>query len=326
VSLARLALFVSWFAAGCAAADVDSLDKCSRTSCDDQTVTGTVGAGLGVTGTPTSTTGSGGRAGAAGAGGNDAAADAGSDAGRSSSTSGGAGGATGGSGTGSGGSSGSGDDAGSDAATRDAPKEVTTVDAGPDPTARCPSNVDFNNFTATTEHGMPQNGPTSTDLCPDGQALVGYGLSATTPSNFTTAIMSKIEPSCGKLAVAADGSGCKIVVSPGAALPTRGRYSNGATKQTCPRDQIIVTFKGRSGRDIDQLGFGCAPLEVTRVGSDYRVSLGSVTSLGTVGGTGGSAFQDGCPSGRVAVGNKITDENGFIGAFGLICASITLVP
>jgi hypothetical protein len=173
---------------------------------------------------------------------------------------------------------------------------------------------------------MPQNGPTSTDLCPDGQALIGYALSATKPSNFPSSLVSKIEPSCGKIAIVSERTGCKIVTSPGAALPARGRYSNGATMQACPPNQIVVAFKGRSGRDTDQLGFGCAPLELTKVGSEYRATVGSITFLGTVGGTGGSAFEDGCSSNRVAIGNKITDENGFIGAFGLVCASATFAP
>src|SRR5262249_37520562 len=162
------------------------------------------------------------------------------------------------------------------------------------------------NPNSTTQHGMPGNGPTSTDLCPNGQALVGYRLSAVTPSNFMTALVSKIEPSCGTISIASDPMGCKIVVSPGASLPTRGRYSNGReTVQRCPPDQIIVAFKGRSGRDTDQLGFGCAALELTKVNSSYRATVGTITFLGTVGGSGGSAFQDGCPSDQVAIGNKI---------------------
>src|SRR5439155_19511978 len=112
-----------------------------------------------------------------------------------------------------------------DAGRRDA---IATTDVGLDPTVRCPSGISLTNVTSTTQHGMPSNGPTSTDICPDGQALVGYGLSATTPSNFNTALVSRIEPSCGVIAITSDQAGCKFAVSPGANLPTRGRFSNGA--------------------------------------------------------------------------------------------------
>jgi hypothetical protein len=202
-----------------------------------------------------------------------------------------------------------------------------TADAGPNPTAQCPTTIAFTNTFSTIQHGMPQNGPTSTDVCPDGQALVGYALSSVTPSNFTTALVSKIDPSCGTISVVSNQSDCRIVLSPGDSLPTRGSHANGPpTVQNCPADQVVVAFKGRSGRDTDQLGFGCAPLEVIKVGTSFRISVGAVTFLGTVGGSGGSSFQDACPSGQVAIGNKTSEENGFIGSFGLVCATPTLTP
>jgi hypothetical protein len=307
--------------------DVESFDLCTRQVCEEpddggssatSATSGRVTIGP-ATGGP-ATTGSGGRGGAAGAGGSAGGIDSGlTDSSRTT----GAGGTGGGSGSGSGGASG----AGSSEPPPDAPRDATgTMDAGPDPTAQCPSSLSFTGVNATTEHGMPQNGPTSTDVCPDGQILVGYRLSATTPSNFNTALVSRIEPSCGTLSIAPDQVGCKFVVSAGARLPTRGQFSNGSVAQNCPPNQVIVAFKGRSGRDTDQLGFGCAPLEITKVNTSFRTTVGAVTFLGTVGGTGGSFFQDGCPSNQVAIGNKITDENGFIGAFGLVCASITLAP
>jgi hypothetical protein len=310
-------LLVPWLAAGCAVYDLDSLDQCTRTSCDDSaadapnaaTSATSATSSTSSTGPHGSVTGSGGPGVTVGGGGS------GLDAG--------AGGAGGANGTGSGGASGTNEDAGIEA--RDAPPEATaTMEAGP--TTRCPSAISLANSISTAQHGMPANGPTSTDVCPDGQALVGYGLSATTPSNFPTAIMSKIEPACGAISIASDSTGCNVVISSGANLPARGRYSSGAVMQRCPSNQIIVAFAGRAGRDTDQLSFGCAPLAITKVDESYRVSVGSVTFLGAVGGNGGSAFQDGCPSGAVATGNKITDENGFIGAFGLVCASIAAVP
>jgi hypothetical protein len=305
--------------AGCAVYDPDSLDLCSRTNCEDPTAHAGSTTTAATSGPATSgpvTSGSGGRSATSGVGGTGGSSvvDSGSDGSRSS----GSGGAAG---------TGSGDDAAPEVSPMDAPRDTAvTTDSGPDPTAQCPSRLSLSDVTSTAQHGMPQNGPTSTDLCPSGQVLVGYALSATTPSNFTTALVSKIEPSCGVLSIVPDRTSCKIVVSPGASLPVRGRFSNGATVQRCPPDHVVVAFRGRSGRDTDQLGFGCAPLEIIKVNASYRVNVGGVTYLGTVGGTGGSAFQDGCPADKVAIGNKITDENGFIGAFGLVCASMTLVP
>jgi hypothetical protein len=318
----------SCFAVSCVIYDADTLDMCTRTQCDvapdPPADAGPAPVGSTTGGYPTTTTtssstsssGTGGR-GTAGAGGSPF------DAGRTTST--GAGGAAG-SGTGTGGAAGSTAGSGGGAFDAGTPDATPISDSGRDPTAQCPSTISFVNLVSTAQHGMPQNGPTSTDICPSGQALIGYGLSAIRPSNFTTDLVSKIEPSCGVLAIKPDQGGCKIVVSPGANLPTRGRYSNGATVQTCPSNQVIVAFKGRSGRDLDQIGFGCATVNIIKVNGSYRADVGAITFLGTVGGTGGSAFQDGCPSNQIAVGNKITDENGFIGAFGLVCATPSLLP
>jgi hypothetical protein len=302
--------------AGCTIYDVDTLDLCTRVECDPVEDGGRMPIPSSTTSSTTTTAGAGGSTGGS-------AVDAGRDDGNRTT---GATVTTTGAGPGSGGASGSGSGSGGappDAATRDAPP---TSDAGPDPTAQCPSRISFSGTTSTAQHGMPQNGPTATDICPAGQALVSYALSAILPSNFMTPILGKIEPSCGAIAIVPDQGVCKIVVSPGSNLPTRGTHSNGATVERCPPNQIVVAFKGRSGRDTDQLSFGCAPLEVNKVNGSFRANIGAITFLGSVGGNGGSAFQDGCPSGQIAIGNKITDENGFIAAFGLVCATPILSP
>jgi len=325
---ARLAICASCLGVSCIIYDADTLDYCTRTQCDPAPdppadagppPVGATTGGYATGATTGPASGTGGR-GAGSAGGNAGRGGASAGSGGSTITV----SATTGSGTGGSSAAGAGGGgAGRDAGTPDA---TPTDDGGPGPTGRCPSAISLVNSTSTAQHGMPQNGPTSTDICPSGQVLIGYGLSATRPSNFTTDIVSKIEPSCGTISVKPDQGACKIVVSPGDNLPARGRYSNGATIQSCPSNQVIVAFKGRSGRDVDQLGFGCAPLDIILVNQSYRAKIGAITFLGTVGGTGGSAFQDGCPSDQIGVGNKITDENGFIGAFGLVCATPVLAP
>ena len=45
--------------------------------------------------------------------------------------------------------------------------------------------------------------------------------------------------------------------------------------QTCPTDQIVVGFSGRSGADVDQIVVLCAPLTISGASPTFTLSVGS---------------------------------------------------
>jgi hypothetical protein len=116
-----------------------------------------------------------------------------------------------------------------------------------------------------------------------------------------------------------------VTAAPEAPLPTRGTTGTVTFNQTCPDNQVVVGFQGRSSLVLDQVGFICAPLTISRVGTRYSLALGSTTELTSAGGTGGTAFVEPCPDGQIARGTNVTIYGaGFVGAFGLICGMPSL--
>jgi len=89
----------------------------------------------------------------------------------------------------------------------------------------------------------------------------------------------------------------------------------------CPSDQMVVGFRGRSGSDIDQLVFLCAPLAISGASPNFVLSIGPTTESTPLGGPGGNPFNPiQCPAGQVAIGDE--GRAAFtINAFGLLCAA-----
>jgi hypothetical protein len=87
----------------------------------------------------------------------------------------------------------------------------------------------------------------------------------------------------------------------------------------------VVAIEGRSGSLLDQLNVGCAPVGLASVASSYQLTVGAVTWLVAVGGTGGGAFSRSCPPGQVVTGSDI--HAGLdVDAFGIFCSAPVLLP
>jgi hypothetical protein len=255
--------------------------------------------------------GSAGSSGAAGAGGSAGGASGMPDAGQAGA---GIGGASG-SGAGGGASGAGGTSAGAGGASGG------KVDAGVDSGPICPAGVSVSGQNATPGHGARDiTDVLYTDTCPQGQVTIGYTGYVDTRA---PASVGRIQTLCGTLSVTSTGS-CQVTATPQAPLPMRGTVGTLMFDETCPANQVVVGFQGRSSVVLDQVGFLCAPLTISRAGTRYTLAIGSTTATPRAGGTGGTAFVEPCPDGQIARGTNVTIYGGFVGAFGLICGTPAL--
>src|SRR5262249_7603583 len=129
---------------------------------------------------------------------------------------------------------------------------------------------------------------------------------------------------CGRLSV----SGMVTFVvntTQGETLSTIGTAATTSQTRMCPANQMVVGFAFRSATLIDGLSFVCAPLVISGASPNFSLSVGSQTTLMTLGGSGGSPFPAiSCPSGQVAVGDLGRGDGG-IDAFGLLCSAPSLI-
>jgi hypothetical protein len=167
-------------------------------------------------------------------------------------------------------------------------------------------------------------GPSYTDDCPAGQVVRGYAgeiLNSTANGG-----LDWLQVLCGTLSVVNTGSSCEVVVSAGTTLPMRGNaVGDPPLQQTCPANQVVVGFHGRSGDWIDQFAVDCAPLVITKFGASYQVSQGPVTSYPATQGNpaGGSPYADLCPSDQAAGGTVIRLRVTYPNQIALSCTSVT---
>jgi hypothetical protein len=90
---------------------------------------------------------------------------------------------------------------------------------------------------------------------------------------------------------------------------------------TCPNDEVVVGFYGRSGLILDQLGLVCGALSI----EGTSVIVEETVSIGPFGGNGGSPFGEGCPAGQIARGNDLMVTDGaWVNAFALVCGEPSL--
>ena len=204
-----------------------------------------------------------------------------------------------------------------------APDAYRPVDAALPDTASTPDApsalvVSFSAGSDTAQRGSPLGGTAYSDVCPAGQALVGFVGSI----RSTTGYHGKIAAKCGVATLVTGGGAPGISVSAGDTLPTRGLIGSAAWERTCPENQLIVGFGGRAGHMVDQLVFRCAALVVAP--DDYAITRGATTDLDPVGGSGGTRFdQTDCPPPQVGIGAIMRAGDG-IDAFGLRCGVPTV--
>jgi len=198
--------------------------------------------------------------------------------------------------------------------------DLTMMSSPPDLTAPPPDlripTVTFTGANATTRYGNASGGNPYEDACPAGQALIGYSGALQAVGTY----IGQLTAMCGVVTLAPATTGYIAHVSSGQTLPTHGIFTAAPFTRTCPADQVIVGFGGRSGALVDQLVFRCAPLAV---GADLSLTIGAGTDLSPAGGNGGNAFaQTNCPAGQVATVSRPRAGDG-LDAFGLACSTVT---
>lgn len=193
-------------------------------------------------------------------------------------------------------------------------------DAGTDACPACPFPVAVSGATPTTQHGGT-TGTAYADTCPPDQAVIGYQGYLTPPSVGLT-LVGGIQTLCGALAVNGPPP-APLTTSAGAVLPMRGTSQVSPWTQTCPPDQVVVAFGGSAGIAVDQLAFTCAPWTATSAAAGATLTMGTPVPLGAAGGDGGTAYQDSCPPGEIALGSNLRAGE-WVDAFGLLCGTPTL--
>ena len=172
--------------------------------------------------------------------------------------------------------------------------------------------------TDTVQRGQ-QNGTPFDDVCPAGQALIGFAGAL----DAVGGAHGQIAGRCGTLSVAPAGAGFEVRVATGASLPTRGANDDAPWTRPCAANQVVVGFAGRSGALLDQLTFRCAPLTITASGASWTVAVAAATDLAPIGGSRGTAFaQTDCAAGQIAAVARIRAGDS-VDAFGLGCRTPT---
>jgi hypothetical protein len=197
----------------------------------------------------------------------------------------------------------------------DAGREASPPEAG---CPNCPVSVVWSNPSTTEQRGMPEGVPFD-DTCPDDQAIIGFAGSI---NNVGVLLVSSIQTLCGQLVIA-NVDATEVSVLPGATLDERGIPSGASWTQMCPRDQMVVGFWGRSGRSLDQVGFDCAGVRVSR-STPFDFVLTVDTTISELsppnGGDGGNPFRALCTPGQIARTANINAGN-WVNAFALTCAT-----
>ncbi len=166
--------------------------------------------------------------------------------------------------------------------------------------------------------GMP-----FTQSCAANEVVIGYAGTVDAPDSSMTQLRS-FRATCASLSVSGDTTFVVHTIAK-ETLPEVGTMPGPVAKSAaCAADQIVVGFRGRSGSDVDDIVFRCAPLTISGSSPNFTLSIGPVSELPPLGGLGGNPFNPiDCPAGQVAVGDE--GRAAFtINAFGLLCAAVSL--
>jgi hypothetical protein len=205
----------------------------------------------------------------------------------------------------------------------DLPRDLAPLDLDPPEVApdlgAPPPVITLGPSTLAGLHGTKMGNTISDDRCPAGQALIGYRGTSGLLQNMGTPVVTSLAAQCGILAVDST-SPAAVTVAPGATFAARGMRTGQTITAVCPANQVVVTFDGRAGSFLDQLRIGCARLTIeSGSGGTLAVKIGVVTRLSPLGGTGGEAFEDGCPAGQIATGHRLEALN-VVDSLALACA------
>jgi hypothetical protein len=183
----------------------------------------------------------------------------------------------------------------------------------------CPSGISLSGQTMLPLAGTATGAPW-TDVCPPGQAIIGY-LGSTSGG-----VIEMLQTLCGQLSIAALAGSCEVQVSAGAMMPARGNATpKSPWTLQCPANQIAVGCSGQAAGRVNQLSLDCAPLVLSPSGGSYSLTVGNITQLAPMGGNNATPFHNSCPVGDVANGQLISAYN-LIQGFQLFCTTPTVAP
>jgi hypothetical protein len=196
---------------------------------------------------------------------------------------------------------------------------LAAADAGP-PCSSCSFPVAVSGASPTAQQGG-DGGTAYTDTCPANQVVIGFQGFLTLPSAGLT-LIEGLQAVCGQLS-AQGPSPARMTASVGAMLPIRGASLGSPWTLMCPSDEVVVGFAGRSGSDLDQVGFECAAWSAPSEDAGAPLEMGSTVTLPAVGGDGGLPFEEGCPSGEMVRGTS-GHFGHWVDSLGLVCGTPTL--
>jgi hypothetical protein len=146
---------------------------------------------------------------------------------------------------------------------------------------------------------------------------VGVDVASTGDPAFD--VVTRVRAVCGVVHVSHPGGVLAIDVGATTSLPERGTGPGASTSLRCPKDQIVVGYRGREGAFVDQLAIRCAPLLVST--TESALALGAVTERGPVGGSGGGVHPaTDCGPAEIAVGTRTLSDELFVLKLAWLCA------
>jgi hypothetical protein len=161
--------------------------------------------------------------------------------------------------------------------------------------------------------------------CSSNEVVVGFQGSVDPPDAAINWLRG-FQAICGKLTITGTGP-YNVQTTRAETLPAPSSSMGSMTQQRlCPADQMVVGFGGKSGGYIDHLDFICAPLTIAGASPTFTLAVGaSSPPLASLGGPGGQPFTAiRCGPNQIAVGDAGRSSQ-FVDAFGLICATPSLV-
>ncbi len=194
--------------------------------------------------------------------------------------------------------------------------------AGGMPSTVKPTSLSVNATKNATAKQAPGGGGTPyDDACPAGQVLIGFDGSVGSDQTYLRSVAGV----CAKLALGS-AAPYAVTTSQAGTLPVRMVAQSTAQSALCPANQVVVGFAGTSGGYVDSLKFRCAPLSVGGQAPNFKLSIGTASDSGSIGGpAGGSAFTAiSCSAGQVAVSQQV-NAGGAIDGFGIACSVVSLV-
>jgi hypothetical protein len=217
------------------------------------------------------------------------------------------------------------DDAAPEAARDASDATDMGIDAGVDAGApKRPTGIVMSTTSSTTTRQAPSaGGAPYSDECPANQALIGFKGTVDMMGGPTN--LRSVQGVCAPLVVGANPP-YAIAVGATTLLPVRQTPSTVAQSVTCPTNQVIVGFDGRTAAYIEALNFKCSPLSISGTSPSFTLNVGTVTTIGPIGAaTAGTTFAAiTCPAGQVAVA-QAPHAGSAIDSFGLVCRTPMLV-